>query len=192
QLFAATGSSVLLDFNNATEIIRFVQWEYKKGLKQEGIVDYFKSESKIVIYDHYEGRVQFHTSNGSLELRNAQVNDSGTYVVTVNLNKDLVREISLLVIDPVSKPGLQTDSKLVDRPIKLSCEVEHPAAVKNVVWKKNGQLLHPDTHYVFSEDLRVLQIQNACKSDCGSYSCNISNQVSWDEASLDLVIDGKG
>ncbi|NXA45963.1 HECA2 protein, partial [Nothocercus julius] len=191
QLFAATGSSVLLNFNNVTEIIQFMQWEYKKGPKKEGIVDYFKSDSKIVIYDDYEGRVQFHTSNGSLELRNAQVNDSGTYVVTVNLKRDLVREISLLVIDPVSKPGLQTDSKLVDTPIKLSCVVEHLAGVRSVVWKKNGQLLHPDTHYVFSEDLRVLQIQNGQKSDCGFYSCNVSNEVSWDEASLDLIIDGK-
>ncbi|XP_025954957.1 uncharacterized protein LOC112982616 isoform X4 [Dromaius novaehollandiae] len=192
QLFAATGSSVLLPFNNVTEIIWFMQWEYKKGPKQEGIVDYFKSDSKIVIYDHYEGRVQFHTSNGSLELRNAQVNDSGTYMVTVNLKKNLVREILLLVIDPVSKPGLQTDSKLADTPIQLSCAVEHLATVKDVVWKKNGQLLRPNGHYMFSEDFRVLQIQNGQKSDCGSYSCNVSNEVSWDEASLDLIIDGKG
>ncbi|XP_025954953.2 uncharacterized protein LOC112982616 isoform X3 [Dromaius novaehollandiae] len=190
QLFAATGSSVLLPFNNVTEIIWFMQWEYKKGPKQEGIVDYFKSDSKIVIYDHYEGRVQFHTSNGSLELRNAQVNDSGTYMVTVNLKKNLVREILLLVIDPVSKPGLQTDSKLADTPIQLSCAVEHLATVKDVVWKKNGQLLRPNGHYMFSEDFRVLQIQNGQKSDCGSYSCNVSNEVSWDEASLDLIIDG--
>ncbi|XP_062440625.1 natural killer cell receptor 2B4-like [Rhea pennata] len=190
QLFAATGSSVLLTFNNISEIIGFLQWEYKKGPTQEGIVDYFKLDSKIVIYDHYEGRVQFHTSNGSLELRNAQVNDSGTYVVTVNLKKNLVREILLLVIDPVSKPGLQTDSTLADTPIQLSCVVEHLGTVKDIVWKKNGQLLHPDCHYVFSEDFRVLQIQNGQKSDCGSYSCNVSNEVSWDEASLDLVIDG--
>ncbi|XP_068813409.1 natural killer cell receptor 2B4-like isoform X6 [Struthio camelus] len=190
QLFAATGSSVLLTFNNVTEIIWFMQWEFKKGLTQEGIVDYFKSDSKTVIYDHYEGRVQFHTSNGSLELKNAQVSDSGTYMVTVNLKKNLAREILLLVIDPVSKPGLQTGSKLADTPIQLSCAVEHHATVKDVVWKKNGQLLCPDGHYVFSEDFRVLHIQNGQKSDCGSYSCNVSNEVSWDEASLDLVIDG--
>lgn len=55
-------------------------------------------------------------------------------------------------------------------------------------WKKDGQMLPPDRSY--SGSLRVLCLRMAKKSDCGSYSCNASNGISWQETSLNVTVAG--
>ncbi|KAG6926765.1 hypothetical protein G0U57_011505, partial [Chelydra serpentina] len=57
-------------------------------------------------------------------------------------------------------------------------------------WKKDGKPLPQERDFHFSKNLRILNIPEGQKSDCGSYSCNVSNEISWQESSLNLTIAG--
>lgn len=78
---------------------------------------------------------------------------------------------------------------LAGLPIELVCVVPE-GTVASISWKKEGHPLPPEKCYVPSENISVLQIRNGEKSDCGSYSCNVSNEISWKEAALNLTVTG--
>ncbi|RLV98430.1 hypothetical protein DV515_00010726 [Chloebia gouldiae] len=62
--------------------------------------------------------------------------------------------------------------------------------VDTITWKKDGQPLLPDRVPQLSSSHSVLYLRPAKKSDCGSYSCNVSNGISWQETSLEVTIEG--
>ncbi|XP_067404548.1 hepatic and glial cell adhesion molecule-like isoform X2 [Emydura macquarii macquarii] len=184
----AVGSSVLLTIlpTNNTE---HIQWEYINSSMSQNIVDYYRVGITPVIYKPYEDRVIFYSSNGSLLLKNVQVTDSGTYRATVNLNKIEARQTALRVIEPVSKAQLQINSTVVGSAVELSCKVP-VGKVQAIDWKKDGKPLPRNRCYQLSENFRVLYIPETQKTDCGSFSCNASNEISWQETSVNLTIEG--
>lgn len=97
---------------------------------------------------------------------------------------------ALCFSEPVPQPELQCSSKVAGSPIELVCVVPE-GTVASISWKKDGHPLPPEKCYLLSEKDTVLQIRNGEKSDCGSYSCNVSNVISWKEASLDLTVTGQ-
>ncbi|XP_063201905.1 vascular endothelial growth factor receptor 2-like isoform X2 [Chroicocephalus ridibundus] len=127
--------------------------------------------------------------NGSILLQRLREADSGVYKATVDLMQDKARTTLLEVIQPVPQPELQCSSKVAGSPIELVCVVPE-GTVASISWKKDGHPLPPEKCYLLSEKDTVLQIRNGEKSDCGSYSCNVSNVISWKEASLDLTVTG--
>nr|XP_048720826.1 uncharacterized protein LOC125642914 isoform X3 [Caretta caretta] len=183
------GSSVLLTAlpTDDQTVIDHIQWEYINSTVSD-IVDYYRTGSKPTIYKAYEERIIFY-SNGSLLLKNVQETDSGTYRATINLNKIEARETTLLVLEPISKTQLQINSTVAGSSIELSCKVL-VGKVQAIYWKKDGKPLPRNRCYWFSENFSLLYIPEAQKSDCGSFSCNVSSDINWQETSVNLTIEG--
>ncbi|KGL89835.1 hypothetical protein N301_13013, partial [Charadrius vociferus] len=185
---AAAGSSVLMhapDIKN----VNFTEWEYIRDTTPEFILQYYGDFSPPTIYKAYQGRVIFYPENGSILLQRLQESDSGIYKATVDLMQDKARTTLLEVIQPVPQPELQCPSNLAGSPINLVCIVPE-GRVNSISWKKDGHPLPPEKLCLLSANHKVLQIRNGEKSDCGSYSCNISNVISWKEAVLNLTVTG--
>ncbi|XP_014811462.1 PREDICTED: uncharacterized protein LOC106896193 [Calidris pugnax] len=72
---------------------------------------------------------------------------------------------------------------------KVFCDVAE-GKVDTITWKKDGQPLPAERGSHLSGSLSVLSLRSAKKSDCGSYSCNASNRISWQETSLNITIAG--
>ncbi|XP_025963583.2 uncharacterized protein LOC112987765 isoform X2 [Dromaius novaehollandiae] len=186
--FVAEGSSVLLyapDIKN----INFTEWEFIRNTTPEFILQYYADSQSPTIYPAYQGRVIFYPENGSLLLQKLQEIDSGVYKATVDLKQDKARTTLLEVIKPVPQPELQCSSSLVGSPIELRC-VLPKGRVDAIFWKKEGRPLPPERCYQLSENMTVLRIGKGEKADCGSYSCNVSNEISWKEAVLNLTLAG--
>lgn len=92
--------------------------------------------------------------------------------------------------EPVSKAQLQINSTVVGSAVELSCKVP-VGKVQAIDWKKDGKPLPRNRGYQLSENFRVLYIPETQKTDCGSFSCNASNEISWQETSVNLTIEGK-
>uniref|UniRef100_A0A8C8SLF9 Ig-like domain-containing protein n=1 Tax=Pelusios castaneus TaxID=367368 RepID=A0A8C8SLF9_9SAUR len=185
---AAVGSSVLLLAPDTIKDIKFIQWEYQNGNVPRIIVQYYKG-SQPTVFTRYEGRVVFYSPNGSLLLENLQEPDSGVYKASINLLDTEARLTLLQVLRPVSQPQMWSNSSLAGSRIQLGCDVLE-GTVENIDWKKEGGPVPPEKCYLLSESHRELLIQKGEKSDCGSYSCNVSNEISWKESFLNLTIIG--
>ncbi|KAM6381678.1 uncharacterized protein J5M81_009405 [Pluvialis apricaria] len=185
---AAEGSSVLMhapDIKN----VNFTEWEYIRDTTPEFILQYYADYPSPTIYSAYRGRVIFYPKNGSILLQRLQETDSGIYKATVDLMQDKARTTLLEVIQSVPQPELQCSSNLAGSPISLACMVPE-GRVTSISWKKDGHPLPPEKFHLLSVNHKVLHIRNGEKSDCGSYVCNISNEISWKEAVLNLTVTG--
>ncbi|XP_053931423.1 uncharacterized protein LOC128853129 isoform X3 [Cuculus canorus] len=172
--YTAEGSSILMhapDIKN----ISFIQWEYLSPTSSALILQHYADSQSLTIYPAYQGRVTFYQKNGSILLQGLEETDSGTYKATVDLMQDKARTTLL---------------KVISSPIELVCLVPEGVEVFSISWKKDGRPLPAEKCYLLSENITVLWIRNGEKSDCGTYSCNISNMISWKEATLNLMVTG--
>ncbi|NXY22248.1 NCAM1 protein, partial [Atrichornis clamosus] len=191
QRAAAVGSSVLLPGLDNITHSDSMQWEYLNGTGSHTILQHDGGVHTPAIHGCYAGRAVFHPSNGSLVLEDVQESDSGIYRATVNTGGRKSLEILLEVLKPVSHPRLQSSALLARAPGEVVCEVAE-GRVDTITWKKDGQLLPPDRVFQLSNSRSILYLRPAKKSDCGSYSCNASNRISWEETSLNVTIAGDG
>ncbi|NWQ89015.1 CD48 protein, partial [Burhinus bistriatus] len=186
---AAVGSSVLLPgLDNVTHIYT-TQWEYLNGTSSRTILQYYRGSHNPAFHAPYAGRAVFHPSNGSLLLEDVQESDSGIYKVTVNVGDRESLKILLEVLKPVSRPRLWSSALVARAAGEVLCDVAE-GRVDTITWKKDGQPLPPDRGFHLSDSLSVLYLRSVKKSDCGSYSCNASNWISWQETSLNVTIAG--
>ncbi|NWY14488.1 HECAM protein, partial [Aphelocoma coerulescens] len=186
---AAVGSSVLLPGLDNVTHSDSVQWEFRSGSSSHTILQHHGGAHPPAIHAPYTGRATFHPSNGSLTLEDVQESDSGTYRVTVSTGDRKSREIQLEVLRSVSRPQLWTSALLARATGKIVCEVAE-GRVDYITWKKDGQPLPPARVSRLSGSRSVLYLRPAQRSDCGSYSCNASNGISWQETSLNVTIEG--
>ncbi|NXX05268.1 HECAM protein, partial [Larus smithsonianus] len=186
---AAVGSSVLLPGPDNVTHIYSTRWEHLNGTSSRTILQYYSGSHSPTIHPPYAGRAIFHPSNGSLLLEDVHESDSGIYKVTVNVGERESLQILLEVLKPVSRPRLWTSVLVARATGKVLCDVAE-GRVDTVTWKKDGQPLPPDRGFRLSESLSVLYLRSAKKSDCGCYSCNASNGISWQETSLNVTIAG--
>lgn len=98
--------------------------------------------------------------------------------------------VTLCFPEPVPQPKLLKSSDLNDCLIKLICLLPH-GTVAAVSWKKDGHSLTSQNYYQLAQNFTELWVRNGEKSNCGSYSCNVSNAISWEEATFNLTITGK-
>ncbi|NXI34648.1 PSG22 protein, partial [Galbula dea] len=186
---AAVGSSVLLPGPDNLTYIYSTRWEYLYGTRSHTILQYSRGAHHPAIHVPYNGRAIFHPSNGSLLLEDVQESDSGIYKVTVNMGARESQRILLEVLKPVSRPQLRSSALVAQAPGKVLCAVAE-GKVDTITWKKDGQLLPLDRVLHLSSSLSILYLRSAKKSDCGSYSCNASNGISWEETSLNITVAG--
>ncbi|NWU01959.1 HECAM protein, partial [Urocynchramus pylzowi] len=186
---AAVGSSVLLPGLQNVTHSNSVRWEFLNGSGPQPILQHEGGAHAPAIHAPYAGRAVFHPANGSLLLEDVQESDSGTYRVTVNTGDRKSLEIQLEVLQPVSRPQLQTSSLLARATGQVVCEVVE-GRVDTITWRKDEQPLLPDRVSQLSSSSSVVYLRPAKKSDCGSYSCNASNRISWQETSLEVAIEG--
>ncbi|NXG43339.1 PSG9 protein, partial [Psilopogon haemacephalus] len=182
------GSSVLLEAPNIPNA-NLTDWEVTRGATTDFILQYYAVDQAPTIYSIYQGRVLFYPSNGSILLQGLQETDSGLYRATVDLMHDKARMTLLKVIKPVPQPELLSSSNLAGSSIELLCVVPKGMEV-SIVWKKGGHPLPPEKLCLLSENNTVLRIRSGEKADCGSYSCNVSNEISWKETTMDLTVTG--
>ncbi|NXK47666.1 HECAM protein, partial [Chauna torquata] len=185
---AAEGSSIMMHAP-AIKNMSFMEWEYIRDGSPEFILQYYADSQSSTVYSAYQGRVVFYPENGSLLLQKLRETDSGAYKATVDLMQDQARMTLLEVIKPVPQPKLLSSSSLAGSLINLTCMLPK-GTVAAVSWKKDGHPLPPEKCYQLTWNTTVLQIRKGERSDCGSYSCNISNAVSWKEAALNLTVTG--
>ncbi|KAF1448357.1 HECA2 protein, partial [Pygoscelis papua] len=186
---AAVGSSVLLPGPGNVTHIYSTRWEYRNGTSACTILQYYRGSHNPAIHTPYTGRAIFHPSNGSLLLEDVQESDSGIYKVTVNAGDRESLKILLEVLKPVSRPRLRSSALVAQATGEVLCDVAE-GRVDTIAWKKDGQPLPPDRGFHLSDSLSILYLRPAKKSDCGSYSCNVSNGISWQETSLNVTIAG--
>uniref|UniRef100_A0A8B9MS60 Ig-like domain-containing protein n=1 Tax=Accipiter nisus TaxID=211598 RepID=A0A8B9MS60_9AVES len=186
---AAVGSSVLLPGPDNITHIYSTRWEYLDGTGSRTILQYYRGSHDPAICTPYAGRAVFHPSNGSLLLEDVQESDSGIYKVTVNAGDRESLKILLEVLKPVSRPQLRSSSLVAQATGEVLCDVVE-GRVDAITWKKDGQPLPPDRGFYLSDSFSVLYLRSAKKSDCGSYSCNASNRISWQETSLNVTVAG--
>ncbi|KAM9274391.1 uncharacterized protein RDI95_009890 isoform 2-T4 [Morus bassanus] len=186
---AAVGSSVLLPGPDNVTHIYSTRWEYLNGTNSRTILQYYRGSHNPAIHAPYTGRAVFHPSNGSLLLEDVQESDSGFYKVTVNVGDRESLKILLEVLKPVSRPQLRSSALVAQATGEVLCDVAE-GRVDTITWKKDGQPLPPDRGFHLSDSLSILYLRSAKKSDCGSYSCNASNGISWQETSLNVTIAG--
>ncbi|NXG16151.1 HECAM protein, partial [Grallaria varia] len=186
---AAVGSSVLLPGLDNVTHSDSTRWEYLNGTSSHTILQHDGGAHAPAIHTPYTGRAVFHPSNGSLLLEDVQESDSGIYRVTVNRGDRESLDILLEVLKPVSRPRLWSSALVARATGKVVCEVAEGTA-DTITWKKDGQPLLPDRGFHLSNSRSVLYLRPARKSDCGSYSCNASNGISWQETSLNITISG--
>ncbi|XP_053931153.1 uncharacterized protein LOC128853110 isoform X9 [Cuculus canorus] len=185
----AVGSSVLLPGPDNITHIDSTRWEFLNGTSSNTILQYYRGSHKQAIHAPYTGRAIFHPSNGSLLLEDVQESDSGIYKVTVNVQNSESLKILLEVLKPVSHPRLWSSVLVARGTGEVLCEVAE-GRVDTFTWKKNGQPLPPDRRIHTSDGLSILYLRSVKKSDCGSYSCNASNGISWQETSLNVTVAG--
>lgn len=97
--------------------------------------------------------------------------------------------VSVPFPEPVSRPQLRTSALVAQATGEVFCDVAE-GKVDTISWKKDGQPLPPDRGFRLSNSLSVLYLRPAKKSDCGSYSCNASNGISWQETFLNVTVAG--
>ncbi|NXJ09869.1 CD48 protein, partial [Odontophorus gujanensis] len=190
---AAEGSSVMMHAPTISNV-NITEWEYIEGTTPKVILQYYANLQDPVIYSAYEGRVVFYQTNGSLLLQQLRKADSGVYKATVDLMEDKARTTILEVIEPVPQPKLLNSLDLDGFLIKLTCLLPNGTTAA-VSWNKDGHPLPPRNLLPFFNnqllhDPTMLWIRKGEKSDCGSYSCNVSNAVSWKEATFNLTEAG--
>ncbi|NXJ80996.1 HECA2 protein, partial [Trogon melanurus] len=184
---APVGSSVLLPGPGNTTSVHSVRWEYLGGTSPQTILQFSGGSPSAATY---AGRAAFHPSNGSLLLEDVQESDSGVYRATVEVEDGQSLEILLDVLKPVSRPRLWSSAMVARATGWVICEVAEGSRVDTIAWKKDGRPLRPDGGFHLSDSPGVLYLRPAKKSDCGSYSCNVSNGISWQETSLNVTVAG--
>ncbi|NXR34564.1 HECA2 protein, partial [Zosterops hypoxanthus] len=186
---AAVGSSVLLPGLGEAAHSNPMHWEFLTGSGPQTILQHDGGAQAPNIHPPFAGRATFHPSNGSLLLEDVQESDSGTYRVTVNTGGRKSLEIQLEVLQPVSRPQLQASPLLAGASGQVVCEVAE-GRVDTITWRKDGQPLGPGRVSQVSSGRSVLYLRPATRTDCGSYSCNASNGISWKETSLKVTVEG--
>ncbi|KFO91216.1 Carcinoembryonic antigen-related cell adhesion molecule 6, partial [Buceros rhinoceros silvestris] len=183
---AAVGSSVLLPgLGNITH--NSTQWEHLNGSSSRTVLQYYRASHHPTVHMPYVGRAIFHPSSGSLLLENVQESDSGIYKVTMEDGES--QKILLEVLKPVSRPRLRSNALVARAAGKVLCDVAE-GRVDTFAWKKDGQPLPADRVFHPSNSLSVLYLRSVKRPDCGSYCCNASNAISWEETSLNVTVAG--
>ncbi|XP_063070540.1 SLAM family member 8-like [Engraulis encrasicolus] len=150
-----------------------VTWRHN----QDFAARWFEDDEEPVYYRNFEKSAELNTHTWSLKISNLQKSFSGSYSVEIN-NKDPTTSVKLVVLDPVSKPNVTHVCDTTSNSCTLTCMAEQGDDAE-YVWrdaKGNTQKGHEWT------------VQRPEQEDT-SFTCNISNAVSWETAELVITVE---
>ncbi|XP_051946960.1 neural cell adhesion molecule L1-like [Xyrauchen texanus] len=130
-------------------------------------------------------------SDGSLQISNASLNDSGQYTCTVNNSKiTITAELDVLNKTVIVKPPLALRIQL-GKPATLTCEyqVDSRQDSPQVQWRKNRKKLSESSYsdkYMLDES--TLIIPDVKEGDEGMYTCEVITPLDMAEASGSITI----
>ncbi|XP_057175996.1 neural cell adhesion molecule L1.2 isoform X1 [Triplophysa rosa] len=130
-------------------------------------------------------------SDGSLQINNASLNDSGQYTCTVKNDKiTITAELDVLNKTVIVKPPIALRIQL-GKPATLTCEyqVDSRQDTPQVQWRKNNQKLSESVDsdkYMMDES--TLIIPEVEEEDEGIYTCEIITTLDVAEASGSITI----
>uniref|UniRef100_A0A9J8BP20 L1 cell adhesion molecule, paralog a n=1 Tax=Cyprinus carpio carpio TaxID=630221 RepID=A0A9J8BP20_CYPCA len=131
--------------------------------------------------------------DGSLQISNASLNDSGQYTCTVSNSKiTITAELDVLNKTVIVKPPLALRIQR-GKPATLTCEyqVDSRQYTPQVQWRKNGQKLTESSDsdkYMIDES--TLIIPEVKEEDEGIYTCEVITTLDMAEASGSITIVG--
>ncbi|XP_072892376.1 uncharacterized protein [Hemitrygon akajei] len=183
---SASGSSVLLDPSvkvnpEKNEVLWIFTSSHKSPLT---ILHYIPSFQKWAEpSEQFSSRLQFIQSNCSLMVNRLQAGDQGNYSFTMDRRQ--LKVIRVLIFDELSKPSIQKNSSSLNSTIQLSCTVDGDSP--SYQWQKDGREVSQDQ---LLDGNKSLVIPSASRSDCGTYTCVVTNPVSSVQANYLLTIHG--
>ncbi|XP_077312698.1 hemicentin-1-like isoform X2 [Lithobates pipiens] len=175
-----TGENISLTIWYAWEPLSIV-WNYN------GSPVIVSVNGRIFINDRFKGRANI-TDNGSLLVYNTTNQDAGIYAVTVASNlTSASRPFEVKFYDVISSVTVQQTPAIVIEGtpmVNLSCKASSGSG--SVTWQKDGQPLTNDSSHVLLD--QTLQILTPNRTFSGTYRCNMSNPVSWNDGSIEMTV----
>lgn len=181
---AATGSSI--PFPGTDKKFNNLNWDFSDSSRNLPITEVYGGN--IIIYEKYKNRIKVDISDGSFQLKDVAKADSGHYKMTVDLDPQRTRILTLKVIDPLSTPSISCENHPENYTAVLNCTVQRGRAT-SIVWSREGVVLPVCPRQSLSDGNVTFTIWRAEKSDSGYYTCSMENQVSRTNITYQLVIE---
>ncbi|XP_053463305.1 natural killer cell receptor 2B4 isoform X2 [Nycticebus coucang] len=142
-----------------------------------------KPKNESLTWTIFNNKFSFRTENLTLLINTAQEQDSGSYCLEVTNESGRVwtAKFQVSVFDRVEKPHLQEQEKVLDRgrcQVSLYCLVSRDRNV-TYSWYRGSKFIHKARNLTYLKE----EIDN----NMYTYTCNVSNPVSWNSHSLNLT-----
>ncbi|XP_078271998.1 uncharacterized protein LOC144602733 isoform X2 [Rhinoraja longicauda] len=171
--------------------VKVFQWKKAggaagKGSPAKAMLQFHSGSRGAAVVRSYRGRVTFFPRNGSMAFLNVTRRDAGLYLLYVNLQRDAVQSVRLLVMDRLSEVSLWSNSSSLGSTVQLNCAVT--GTPRQYQWRKDGRPV--SRHHRLLNGNASLVIPRASRVDCGTYTCIVSNPVSFARENLTLTLYG--
>ncbi|XP_032903610.1 carcinoembryonic antigen-related cell adhesion molecule 6-like isoform X3 [Amblyraja radiata] len=168
RMLAATGSTI--PFPGTDKEFKNVHWGFSDSSRNLLITEVYGGN--IIIYEKYKNRIKVDISVGSFQLKDVGKADSGHYKMTVDLDPQRIRILTLEVIDPLSTPSISCENHPENHTAVLNCTVQRGRATF-ILWSREGVVLPVSPRQFLSDGNVTFTIWNAEKSDSGYYTCSV-------------------
>ncbi|KAM8734991.1 cell adhesion molecule CEACAM5-like isoform 1-T1 [Acanthopagrus schlegelii] len=148
------------------------------------------SKPSVLYYWFLNGSVMPHTGS---EI-NIQIGESGNYSCQAfnqkTLRYDTSSPLAVTVLERISGAAVTSSINvpIEGKSVNLTCDAAAGSVVTRM-WKKDGSDLILTENIKLYDENRVLAFHPLKKTDSGEYSCKISNPVSSDEATYNMVVN---
>ncbi|XP_069775342.1 uncharacterized protein [Narcine bancroftii] len=188
------GSSVLMSIVPSRKRLRTV-WRFM-GLEREMTILEHVYYSNIMSFNSYfRHRAEYDLNSGSLLIDKLEMTDTGTFEVTLSevlANKTITSRnliFHLEVQEQLLAPHISQNPTYISDRVQLSCVVKN-SKVTSIKWLKNDVQLKNQSHYVMESGGALLFIKSLKVSDCGLYTCRVTNDISTNQNSHFVSING--
>ncbi|XP_047017089.2 hepatocyte cell adhesion molecule isoform X1 [Ictalurus punctatus] len=125
--------------------------------------------------------INFNLQNMSLILFNLTTEDEGIYEEKTTFKNKTVKHFNVTL-------SLLFASNITVSPsngsLTLKCEIN--GEFKLLRWFRNGLPLLDDQRFSLTDNNKTMQVSNLTSSDCGTYTCQVSNENGKSEAQINI------